>query len=226
MQHLSLRLEKIAGLVDCNARVADIGADHGYLSIFLEKEKLLPKIIACDINGKPLSVARKNIERAGCTKIELRRSDGFEKIKKNEIDTAIIAGMGGEVISGIIERCEWIKSDKYTLILQPMTSSQELRRYLYSNKFEIVAESAVFDTGKLYTVIKAAYSGVSKPYRDSDCYIGKLNPKNETDYKYLKKQLSIVEGCSESLKDILKKQEEYLYYKNIAEELKNFLGED
>lgn len=226
MQHISLRLEKIAGLVDCNARVADIGADHGYLSIFLEKEKQTPQIIACDINEKPLSVARKNIEKMGCTKIELRLSDGFEKIKKNEIDTAVIAGMGGEVISGIIERCEWIKSDKYTLILQPMTSSQELRRYLYSNKFEIVAEAAVFDSDKLYTVIKAVYSGVSRPYRDGDCYIGKLSPENETDYKYLKKQLNIITDCCESLKGVLGKSEEYLYYKSIAKELKNFLGED
>ncbi len=226
MHNLSVRLEKIAGLVDCNARVADIGADHGYLSIFLEKEKKVPKIIACDINEKPLSVARKNIEKTGCTKIELRLSDGFEKIKQDEIDSAVIAGMGGEVISGIIERCEWLKSDKYTLILQPMTSAQELRRYLYKNNFEITAESAIFDTGKLYTVIKAVYSGVSNPYTDGDCYIGKLNPENETDYKYLKKQLRIVTDCCESLKDISEKSEEHLYYKNIAEELKNFLGED
>ena len=44
MLTVSKRLEKIAGLVPKGARVADIGADHGYLSIFIEKTKNPEKI--------------------------------------------------------------------------------------------------------------------------------------------------------------------------------------
>ncbi len=225
MQHLSVRLEKIAGLVDCNARIADIGTDHGYLSIFLEKNKQAKKIIACDINEKPLSCAKRNIEKAGCCKIEVRLSDGFEKIDANEIDTAVIAGMGGEVIAGILSRCDWIKSGRYSLILQPMTSAHELRRYLYSNNFEIEEELAVFDTGKIYTVIKAVFCGSEKQYTECDFYTGKLNPKKETDAVFLNKQLKILCECRDSLSAVSEKQNEYLYYKKLAEEVKAFLGE-
>ncbi len=225
MQHLSERLEKIAGLVDCDARIADIGTDHGYLSIFLEKNKRAKKIIACDINEKPLACARKNIEKAGCCKIETRLSDGFGGIDKDEIDIAVIAGMGGEVIAGILSRAEWIKDSRYSLILQPMTSAHELRRYLYNNNFEIVTESAVFDTGKIYTVIKAVFRGSPKQYNECDLYIGKLNPENQTDAAFLRKQLKILCDCRDSLMAVREKQNEYLYYKKLAEEVKGFLGE-
>lgn len=225
MYKLSQRLETIAGLVPEKAKVADIGADHGYLSIFIEKTKNPEKIIACDINQKPLLSAIGNIKKTDCKKIETRLSDGLQNIKSDEVDTVIIAGMGGEVISGIIGRAEWLKNEKYTLLLQPMTAAAHLRRFLYQNGFEIVFEKAVFDTGKIYSVIKAQYVGVLEQRNEAFFYCGKLNPNEKADADYIKKQLRIAKECRDSLKGVSEGQEKYNYYKNLVEELEKILGE-
>lgn len=225
MYKLSPRLEKIAGLVPESASIADIGADHGYLSIFIEKNKSPKKIIACDINEKPLLSAKNNVRKTGCTKIETRLSDGLENIEIGEVDTVIIAGMGGEVISGIIDRAEWLKSDKYTLLLQPMTAAAYLRRYLSENGFEIVCESAVRDSGKIYSIIKAEYSGNTEKRDEAFYYIGKLNSKNTDDAEYIKKQLKIASECRDSLENIQEKKEKYIYYKVLIDQIEKILGE-
>lgn len=226
MYKLSPRLKKIAGLVPKFASVADIGADHGYLSIFIEKTKSPKKIIACDINEKPLSLAKKNIEKSGCERIETRLSDGLDEIDNDEIDTVIIAGLGGEVISGIIERAPWLKSGEYTLILQPMTAAVGLRRFLAENGFEIVYESAIKDAGKIYSVIKAQYTKVEEQQEEAFFYIGKLNPENETDAEYIKKQVKIAEECKNALFGIKQKEQKFEYYQKLTEQLKEFLGEN
>ncbi len=225
MYKLSPRLEKIAGLVPCSAAVADIGADHGYLSIFIEKTKSPKKIIACDINEKPLLSAKNNVKKTGRTKIETRLSDGLENIKKGEVDTVIIAGMGGEVISGIIDRAPWLKNKRYTLLLQPMTAAAHLRRFLNDNGFEVSYESAVRDSGKIYSVIKAEYSGNTTEKKEAFYYVGKLNPENSEDAEYIKKQLNIARECCVSLEKVPEKKEKYIYYKVLAEQIEKILGE-
>ena len=120
MYTISQRLKEIAGLVTVGSRVADIGADHGYLSIYLVKEGIASFVYTCDIGEGPLNNARRNIEKSGVKNIELRLCDGLDGIDPESVDTVIIAGMGGDVISGIIERVPWIKAKNYTLILQPM----------------------------------------------------------------------------------------------------------
>ena len=48
------------------------------------------------------------------------------------VNTIIIAGIGGEVIAGILENCSWVKQKDYTLLLNPTTSPEKLREFLYS----------------------------------------------------------------------------------------------
>ncbi len=225
MYKLSPRLEKIAGLVPESALVADIGADHGYLSIFIEKSKNPKKIIACDINEKPLLSAKGNIAKAGCINIETRLSDGLKNIEADEVDTIIIAGMGGEVISGIIDRVRWLKNKGYTLLLQPMTAAAHLRRFLSDNGFEITYEEAVLDSGKIYSIIKAEYSGKTEKREEAFYYIGKLNANRSEDAKYIRKQLCIAADCRDALKGVQQSQEKYNYYKLLCEQIKGILGD-
>lgn len=221
---ISERLKKIAGLVPDNAEVADIGTDHGYLPVFLAEIGKSQRIIACDINRLPLENARKSVKASNkANKIELRLCDGLKGISEEEIDTVIIAGMGAEVISGILTRCKWIKREKYTLILQPMTSPEILRKYLADNAFDIIQESAIEENSKLYSIIKARFCGTIREVNDSFYYIGMLNPENETDSKYIKKQFYRFKKCSESLKYSNDNCELYLHYKKIANDISVFL---
>ena len=96
---ISERLKEIASMVTTGNTVADIGTDHGYVPVYLCKNNISNHIIAMDINEGPLKIARQNIKRAELEdKVDIRQSAGFENIKPGEADTAIIAGMGGELI--------------------------------------------------------------------------------------------------------------------------------
>lgn len=224
MLSISKRLEKIAGLVPKGSRVADIGADHGYLSVFLIKQNISSLVYACDIREKPLLNAKRNITAAAAENIELRLCNGLDGINESEIDTAVIAGMGGEVIAGIIDRCGWIKNPRYTLVLQPMTSGEELRKYLFLNGFNIETESAVEDEGRIYTVLSVKYSGEFFPFTEKDLYIGKLNPKNSTDLKYISKQLNRLKKCRDDIKNISAKQAEFMRLEQAITEITEFIG--
>ena len=106
---LSLRLKTIAALVPKGARVCDVGTDHARLPIYLISEKIASRVIATDLRPLPLENAKKNVEYSGVTGIELRLCDGLSAVKKHEADVIIIAGIGGEVISGIISRADLLK---------------------------------------------------------------------------------------------------------------------
>ena len=223
MNHLNNRLKTVFDLINDGARVADIGTDHAFLPIALVKSGKAERIIACDIKQKPLENARKNIERANASSVELRLSDGLQNIKSSEVDTVVIAGMGGEVISGILERSHFIKDNTYSLILQPMTAADYLRKFLTQNGFEIKREIAVEENSKLYTVILAQFCGEIKVYPDVFYIHGKLNPQKPTDLLYLKKQQRILEKCIADLKGNDLQKDFYLKNTELLEQLTSFI---
>lgn len=223
MRTLKDRLYTVQTLVPKGARVADIGTDHGHLPISLVKAEISPFVIAADIREKPLSVAKQNIEKCGLKNIETRLGDGLSPIKPDEVDCVCIAGMGGEVIEGIIANCTWIKDPRYTLILQPMTGADYLRRYLSSSGYEIEEEIAVEDTGKLYCVIKARFSGKKTEESEAFYRVGKLDPKKSTDKAYIEKQLKIAAKCK---LDLEKSGKDFTFFENLCSNIKLILGEE
>ena len=221
---LSFRLSAIADFVKKNAAVCDIGTDHGYLAIHLMKSGTAKRVIATDINAKPLANAQKNIEKSGVNGIELRLCDGISGVTRGEADTFIIAGMGGEVISGILERsAEIVKESEITLILQPTTSPEFLRRFLCENGFRIKEEKAVFENGKIYSVMLVSFTGEITEHGNGYYYIGELNISDETALKYIEKQYSRNLKCMQSLENILSKAAEYEYYKSVVEGIEKAL---
>lgn len=225
MNKLSIRLETIASLVPFGARVCDIGTDHGYLSIYLKSNNIAESVIATDLNEKPLLTARKNIELSGVSGIDLRLGNGLSPVKKGDADTVIIAGMGGEVISGILSQCNWIKNEEITLILQPTTSADSLRRYLNENGFEIRSEKAVDENRKLYSVMVVKHTGniIKKP--EYFYYIGLLKPISQAETLYIKKQQKILLKCIGSLENIATKQADYNKYKTAYSGITQILTE-
>ena len=223
MYTLSERLRVIADNIT-GGRVADIGTDHAYLPIYLIKTGKASRVLACDIKEKPLQNAAKNIQKTNTDNIELRLSDGLEGICADEVDTVVIAGMGGEVISHILGSCSWVKNERYTLILQPMTSADFLRQFLCDNGFAIKSETAVLDTGKLYTVMVCSFCDEKQTFSDAFIFTGKLDPKEHIARKYIEKQLTRLQKCQNDLKNIETETEKYFYYKNIANEITKLLG--
>lgn len=218
---LSRRLKTIAALVPFGARACDIGTDHAILPVFLSENTLVKSIIATDVREKPLKNAKKNIEKSGVTNIELRLCDGFSGINSYEFDTAVIAGMGGEVISGIVSRAEMLKDADKLLILQPTTSPEILRKYLCDNGFVIETEIPLTDNGKIYSVMTVRYSGETAIYDEAYYYVGDIKPDSPDGLSYIEKQYYRFKDCADALRPIPEKLNEYKAYSKLAEKIRS-----
>ncbi len=151
---ISKRLLCCASMVQPGSRVADIGTDHGYLGIYLLQSGAARHVIACDLRKDPLENARRNAKLFGVDgEMELRLSDGLEKILPDEVDTVVMAGMGGDLIQKILSQCPWRKREGLQFILQPQSAGNVLRRWLCEDGFEIRREEPVQDGHFLYTVM-------------------------------------------------------------------------
>ena len=152
---ISKRLLCCALMVTPGSRVADIGTDHGYLGIYLLQTGAARHVIACDLRKDPLENARRNAKLFGVDgAMEFRLSDGLEKILPDEVDTVVMAGMGGDLIQRILSQCPWRKREGLQFILQPQSAGNVLRRWLCEDGFEIQREEPVQDGHFLYTVME------------------------------------------------------------------------
>ena len=183
MNKLSKRLQAIYDLVKPCEKLVEIGCDHCWLPIFLQKNGIVQSAIASDINHEPLEACKLNIKNSGDLNITTKISDGFKNIKQ-DFNCAIIAGMGGKLISSIIDGLK--KPDSYQLILQPQNNESFLRRYLQSNNLSIEKEVLIEDNRFVYTIISLSPKGVLIK-DDVDVYIGpilKLNKDNVARKKF------------------------------------------
>lgn len=151
---LSMRLTAIASLVTEGNRVADIGTDHGYIPIYLIKNHKIQSALAMDIGKGPLKRAEDHV-KAHCLEevIQCRLSDGFSAYNAGEADTAVIAGMGGDLMVRILTAGLSKLPDE--LILQPQSEWFKVRQFLGEHGYKIVCEDMVKEDGKYYEIIKA-----------------------------------------------------------------------
>jgi len=182
---------------DFNSLV-DIGTDHAYLPIYLALNYDYKHILATDINSGPLEAAKKNIAKYHLENIiELKLCDGLDQIE-GKYDLLSICGMGGKLITNILEK-GLNKIDNFSyLILSPNNNQHFVREFLAQNNYEIVDESNVFDY-KYYEVIVAKKSLNKVDYSDLEIKYGPilLKKKNdlfiahyEADLKHLKEKNS------------------------------------
>lgn len=197
---LSLRLSTVKDTVKSCKTAADIGCDHGYVSIALIEDNKADKVIACDINEGPLSAASENINAAGLEgRIFTRLSDGLEKITaEDNVDCIIIAGMGGRLMKDILERGKDIAKNASQLVLSPQSEMFLIRAWLRDNGFMTESEKMIEDGGKFYWIMSAV-KGREEEYppkvrRLYDEYSGYLiKASDDTLKKYLRYQLEMNE---------------------------------
>lgn len=210
MAGLSKRLDAVASLVRPGSVIADIGTDHGYIPVFLSKASVIKGAVASDIHEGPLSSCKALIEQEGLQdRIQVRLSDGLDRLKPEEYDTVIIAGMGGELIARILSRCGCLR-DKH-IILNPMTHPEFARKFLFDNGYGIKNDFIVRDGRHYYSVFDAEYDG-SQTVRDrADYYLGNIRDFSDKEYFiHLLHYLKSKSKSGEDYSDVIRAVEEKL----------------
>lgn len=211
MSLLNKRLVLAANMLNKGKAVADIGTDHAFLPIYLIRNGISERVIACDIAEGPLSVASENIKKYKLEdKIELRLADGLKGVKPMECNQITICGMGGETIADIIDAADWVKSPDVTLVLQPMSCDDRLREYLISNGFEVEKERAVVSQGRVYTVMRVLYTKKLQKSNADFKYIGRLlDAPDDAALVFVKRRLKSMHRCMEEIKLVERKKDLY-----------------
>lgn len=218
MINLGPRLLCAASFVRCRTKITDIGTDHAYLPAYLIENGIADSVLACDIGVMPLKNAENTVKARGLSeKISLRISDGLKEVSPDEADEIIICGMGGTLMTDILTSAPWVRREGMHLILQPMTHSEDVRKYLLSNGFFVTEEKFVVDAGKVYCCISADFDGKEREADEGFCQFGYLPPKDEVNAQYVEKQLHRVDIKLNALKGREESAVEYDRLKGIRD---------
>ena len=154
---LSKRLKAVANYVDKGARLADIGSDHAYLPTYLVQKNEVEFAVAGEVVKGPFEIAKNHVAQANLKEnIQVRLANGLAAIENvDKIDTIVIAGMGGILISEILEAGKGKLSSVKRLILQANNHGDTLRQWLIEHQFVIKAEQILLEAGKFYEIIVA-----------------------------------------------------------------------
>ncbi len=217
---LSPRLKVIADFAIDAKNVADIGCDHGKISIYLANQGA--HVHAVDISQPSLKKAKKLAAIEGVEdNIKFYCDDGLQSIQNVKLDAVIIAGMGHRMIKNILDNnIESVKKIDARM-LQHMDSVSEL----CCNGYTILNEKLVWDEGRLYTVIKAKYKKNQsltlkelllgpKIIENSDELLGDLINKE------IKKRETILAGLNKA------QNKDITLIDKVKNELKTLRGED
>lgn len=220
------RLKAIAGEVQTCDIVSDIGTDHAYIPIYLVGNRICRKAIATDVREGPIRIAQKNINEHRLENlIETRVGDGLIPIRPEEIDTVIIAGMGGLLIRDILEE-SMDKARKATrLILQPMNAIEVVREWLYKNGFQISSEILAGEGNKIYNIMSARWTGEPTEKDQVYYYIGEklIERKDPLLEKYINRKIRQFDSIISGMELSEKRGHEASCYRYLRDSMKDIL---
>ncbi len=192
-------------------RIADIGCDHGKISILALTENKVDYVIFSDISAPSVNKVKLLLPQNLSQKCDIRVGDGLQTIKENDgITQAIVSGMGGKECVEILKYAP-VLCNSY--IFQPQNNEFCLKKFVIENGFSIVYDIIVQDRGKFYNVFKCLKNSLHKfVSRDEDeffLYFGSdnfdKNSRYASDFKnylqYLEKKVGkILQHCKNSEK--------------------------
>lgn len=223
MVPISSRMKLIADMVPEGLSVADIGCDHGYVSIYLVTEKNIPYCVAMDVKRGPLQRAQEHIEQYGLSDvIQTRLSDGAKNLFIGEVQAAVIAGMGGHLTVKILSQSEDKFKAMKSLILSPQSDMTLVRNYLAENGYSIADEEMIEEDEKYYTVMRVEYDGVIRHLGEGELEYGPvlISKKNPVLIQFLEKKQLLME----TLRDRLITAYEQCPKEETASKLENVKG--
>ncbi len=189
VNQLSKRLERVSSYIPESSTIADIGSDHAYLPCFAVLNLGVKKAIAGEVVNGPYQSAKVQVEQAGLKeKIDVRKGNGLAVLKEGEVDCVIIAGMGGSLISSILEEGKKKLVGTSRLILQPNIAAFSLRRWLLDNDWCLTNEEILEEDNKIYEILVADKMDFSTPFSnlERDLLMGPFLVKEKSNVFYKK----------------------------------------
>ncbi|MFD2704159.1 tRNA (adenine(22)-N(1))-methyltransferase [Salibacterium lacus] len=164
--NVTKRLRAVAGHIRKGSVIADIGTDHGAIPIFAVRHNVAASAVAADVNEGPLAAARTNIIEEGLeNRIQVRSGNGLHALhKEDSVDTIVISGMGGTLISTILEEGSALLNGVEHLILQPNMGAEEIRRWLRANGWKLESEEMIEENSRIYEILTAVPGEPDIPY--------------------------------------------------------------
>ncbi len=204
------RLKLIYDMIPTCDILSDIGTDHALLPAYALLNGRCKKAIACDIRPGPLERASRTLKKYMLeNSMELRLGSGLEPVGEQEADVIVMAGMGGILITRLIEESILKAKKANCILLQPMTDQELIRPFLWRQGFEIKDERLIREGDKLYQVILVFYSGkIRNNWRSFDEIIGEKLIENKDPLlkdwlkDRIKKQKRVVLGLKTAKTDI------------------------
>lgn len=212
--NLSKRLSKVLEYVNEFDKVADIGADHGYLSIaMLEKGVKFVQVV----ENKTEPFLRAQSALMGYENVIFSLSDGISDLH-DDINTVTICGMGGLNIVEILGS-QLIKARRLNkIILQANSKLLELRKFLTQEHFEIIDEEIVEEKDTYYEIIVCKYNeNYQTNISYTECYFGPVLLKKQSTI-FIEKYQNVLKMYEEILRNNkISKQEDIDYIKTQIE---------
>ncbi|KAB8128608.1 tRNA (adenine(22)-N(1))-methyltransferase TrmK [Gracilibacillus oryzae] len=154
---LSKRLKSVAKYLEKPVFFADIGSDHAYLPCYICLKDPEARAIAGEVNEGPYQRAKMTvIENSLSDRVGVRKGNGLEVLHENDsVNQVTIAGMGGKLITKILEEGQDKLEDTRRLILQPNIDAHIVRQWLITHFYQITAEEILEEDGYIYEIVVA-----------------------------------------------------------------------
>lgn len=191
MIKLTPRLQAIADRVPQGMRIVDVGTDHGYLPAWLVREGRCQTAWATDIQPGPLKNAQETLSEEGLEdRIITALGPGLQPIRGEAPQGIVVAGMGGILITEILQADLAMAKSAELLLLQPMSGFEELRGWLVQSGFRIVDECLVKEGHRLYEIICARW-GNPQPHDPLKDLMGYCLPEAQDPHfpEFLERQI-------------------------------------
>ncbi|HET7579367.1 MAG TPA: tRNA (adenine(22)-N(1))-methyltransferase TrmK [Bacillales bacterium] len=165
---LSERLRVVAEDIPYGSTMADIGSDHAYLPCFLCSRGQVKGAVAGEVADGPFHSASVAVrEQSLEDMISVRKGDGLAVITPGEVDVVVVAGMGGKLISDILERGKEKLLGVKRLVLQPNVAAEVVRAWLMEQDWELKKERIMEEAGKIYEILIAEPGDGGAPYQSA-----------------------------------------------------------
>ena len=208
----------------CGEVIADVGSDHAYLPIWLYLNQKIKKAYALDISENCVTKIKINLKKYNVPEdiVIPVLSDGLSCFDSeydfNELTDIIIAGIGGNNISKIIEKIYETKNIKnINFIFQPSGKIEILREYLYKNKFDIIQEIIITNENekRIYNIINAKVTNKTYKPKPIEIIIGKNVNHQGYINKTIKHLVNILKDLNKSGDKKYNIKTDFGYYKDI-----------